>query len=311
MFNPPGVIVNGSTDNSGINALLNVQAESQRKQMINTYHCYDLENENNEKDLNGDENDKYNIITGRIPNIITNDVLKYFGLSATNWHPYYNYQNSVKDIRKSYLQITNKDIPYGKKERKENDIELFGHPDMCDQQASDLTRLRRVIKQGPIMETKSQILPLIIFVTIFNIILLILYFVTDEDKIPKYVIWIGIGIVNFILVTKLGWTWYAINHQLKNEGIINWVKLKETVADASNNQPDLNTIEKKLDDMDIMTNPNPMVPMSSYPPGYLQPQQPPQQPKTFMQEITSGMGRAIGDMIVSGFKSLVQSKDSK
>jgi hypothetical protein len=282
--------------------------------MIGTYHCYDLgDEENDEEDLDSEKNDLYNSgKDGLVPDIVTDDLFRYFGLSETNWHPYYNYKNSIKDIRQSYLLATNKDQPYEKNgQRDEKSIELFGNPDMPNKQAHDLTILRRVIKQGPIMEAKSQILPIIIFVVIINIILLTAYFVPDDkNKFPEIGIWLFMGIVNFGLVIKLGYTWYAINHSLKREGLFNWKYLQRKVAEATNNKSDLESIDKELEKLLITNNPFPQIPggpPNGYPgyPGYQVAQQPPQAPPTFGQEILSGVGKGIGSIISEFFKSLV------
>jgi hypothetical protein len=280
--------------------------------MIGTYHCYDLgDEENDEEDLDSEKNDLYNSgKDGLVPDIVTDDLFRYFGLSETNWHPYYNYKNSITDIRQSYLLATNKDQPYEtNSQRDEKSIKLFGNPDMPNKQAHDLTILRRVIKQGPIMEAKSEILPIIIFVAIINIILLIVYFVAnDKNKFPEIGIWLFMGIANFMLVIKLGYTWYAINHSLKREGINNWTHLKKKVAEAANNQPDLNSIDNALKQI-IDQPPNPFPQMPGGPPngypGYQVAQQPPQAPPTFGQEILSGVGKGIGSIISEFFKSLV------
>lgn len=304
----PGVLVNNSGNNNGFNASMEADAERKRRQMVKTYHRYNLKDEeNDEVDLDSEKNDLYN--KGPLTHtqkIVTNDPTKYlFGISKTNWHPFYNYQNSIDDIRNRYLLITNKDDPYGENDpvtkgdqRTDDSIELFGNKDMTYHQAHDLTLLRRIIKQGPIMTAKCGVLPIIISSIIINIIILLVYLLTTF--IPGTAIGWIFGIVNFLFIASLVSKWYTINYSSKIEGITNWNNLKSEIENASNNQPDLNTIETKLKELN-----KPSAPTGNPPGGNNQAttQQAPPPPPNFTQQIFSGVGSGIG----AGISSVIQS----
>jgi len=301
MYQPPmyqpGVMVPGTADMSGV---LAAQTQNMQNNMTKPYECYKIDKDNDEEDLNIDKNNDYKGYI--VPKIVTDDWGFYFGISKSNYHPYYNYKTSAPDIREAYINATNsKDTQYNTTKNENNDGKIWG------EQADDLAILRRVVKQGPIMTAKSHIIPTIIFFIVINVIILIVYLVKND--ISGMAIGSIFGIVNFIFIVSLGITWYQINHGLKAQGLGNWRNLQNDVRTAASKNNSTGTLLESIKTMPVTLYDEPPAnlsygyPPNGYPPnGY--PSAPQAPPPTLGQEILSGVGKGIGSIASEFFKSL-------
>ena len=207
-------------NNEGLNNVFNAQADAMKTMNRSLKVPYvarlDInEGDNDDSDCDEEKNDKDFLKLNDsdiIPKINTqSNPFKYlFGVSADNWHKYYDFNENKNNIYKDFVLLNN-----------------ASYPDNMERKV-DMELLRRVVKQGPIIAAKTWLTRSTIVFTIILIIMLILS-VSNAAQISG-IAFIAVGGISAVFI--LGCL-YDCQFNSKGRGINRWSNIKREIKELA------------------------------------------------------------------------------
>ena len=205
--------------------------------------------DNDDSDCDEDHNTKLELKKyANVPPINTepNPFRYIFGASEENWHRFYNFNIKADEIYKAYVICNNAS---GWESKSEEDK---------TKQKNDLENLRRVVKQGSIISSKTW-LTRFVFASIIILIVMIILFICELCQsyitVTTFAFYVPITFVLSLFLL------YDLKYNAKGRGINNWSSIKSDISSWKIENNTIGALHAKIDEKFKFLHPfnNPMI----------------------------------------------------